>query len=196
LRLDSFGHFDAAYHQHIEKFLSQPIKQEELMGQAILLEDRPIKTLLYFPYQPLNGFMAYELPKYNAQFVIHIQSIMPPDSMRSDTALADSLVQPILISNLVELAVFARDSNDVTKPDLVLENGVVIGMHYNELVSKLGIGFVKKGNRLFYNDWKDRVGIFEVDEDGIVKTIIIGRYGIDFTFEPELPAFFVNYASF
>jgi hypothetical protein len=196
LRLDSFGHFDAAYHEHISDFLADPYPLESSIEQGLPVEDRFISTLLYYQYKPKDGYKAFDLPKYNAQIIFHTEAVFPADSLLSDTAQIDSLVEPELIHRLVEIAAFAQDTSDVTQPDLVFKHGVVVGMHYNELVSKLGIGFVKKGNRLFYHDWKDRVGIFEVNEEGIVQKIIIGRYSIDLSLEAELPSFFVNYDSF
>jgi hypothetical protein len=207
IRIDSIGHFTEDYRDMIDEFLRNPIDRDSLFSIAKHNKDLKPKAILYAPVASLDEFTVFEIDRHNTQFVAGFPLRITDTLVFQDTSEVtmamvdtsrplDTIFTASIDTHIVELAIFSPDTSDFSFKPLVLKKGIKIGMHYNELIQKLGIGFMKKGNRLFYHNWSDRIGIFEVGEDGFIQSIIIGQYAVDFSAERDLPSFYLNYVSF
>ncbi len=195
--IDSKMDYKKEYQDFISDFLEDPVEFDYVNEIRNLqpIEDKQVKTLLYHPYQPSDMFEGYYWNPSNAQIVLY-NDLIPFDTVivPLDSGRVDTIYTVDIEATLVELSMVSDTSQQ--NSDLFLKHDITLGMHYNELVSKLGIGFVKNENRMIYHNWKDRIGIFEVDEYGIVNRIIIGHYGIDLELDPKIPNFIFSYVSF
>ena len=183
-QLDSIEHFSPEYIQKLQDFLQNPLNLNLIFSTTKKKRAKAFKRALYEKLEPETGYKRYVLSNELAEIVIHRDSLL--EALSSDT-------------NLVELKLFSygdpffkfppKDSSVIK--EMTLRNGLTIGSDFSDLVHIMGSGFLKKGDRIIYCDWKNRLAMFDFQNQKIQR-IIIGRYNIDLEKE-ALPAFLFKY---